>query len=185
MIDPLLLIVVQVGLGLMFLFAAAHKLGARARFRAVLADFRVLPPALVPLASLLIPALETGIGLGWLAASAAPVVPVATVALLLSYTAGIGVNLHRGRVHISCGCGFGRAAGGDDTLSAGLVIRNGFLVAAAAVALLPTQARSLGMVDYLLAGSALVVCVVLFTAGNQLIRNQAALGSWHRAGTRH
>jgi hypothetical protein len=183
-IDPLLLIVIRVGLGLMFLLAAVHKLGNLARFRAVLADYRVLPPALVPLASRLVPVMETGIGLGWLAAASAPVVPAATVAILLAYTAGIAVNLHRGRVHISCGCGFGNAAGAD-TLSIGLVARNGLLVAAASVALLPAQVRSLGVVDYLLAGTALGACLALFAAGNQLIRNQAALGSWRRAGTRH
>lgn len=180
MLDPLLLRIISIGFGMLLLMAAAHKLVSPAAFRSELADYRVLPARSVPAVSRLLPIVEAVLGLGWLLAPAQAALPGLTVALLAAYTAGIVINLLRGRVHISCGCGFGRAGTRDDTLSPGLVMRNGALIAAAFLATAPTRPRELGVLDYFLLAAALLVCLLLFSAGNQLIRNQAAIGSWRR-----
>lgn len=178
MIDPLPVWIVAISFGLMLLLAAIHKLSDIHRFQAVLADYRVLPVAVAPVAAIILPAIEAGLGLAWLFTPAASLPAVATTALLFLYTLGIVVNLLRGRIHISCGCGFGNAAGTGDSLSWGLVLRNVVLIGAAAVALVPVTARDMGWLDYISMVGALLAIVLLFAATNQLVRNRAAIGLW-------
>jgi len=183
-IDPVFTRILSVGFGLMLLLASIHKLTGLGLFRSVLADYRILPAALVPVAAVVVPAVEVMIGLGWLFAADATTPAIATVALVGAYTAGITVNLLRGRVHISCGCGFGNAASAGDPLSWGLVLRNAILAAAAGLATLPVAARSLGAADYVTVVMALLTIVLLFAAANQLLRNNAAIRLWRNTGGR-
>lgn len=185
MLDPLVASIISISFGLMFLLASVHKLTGLDRFRAVLADYRIIPGLLVPIAAAALPLLEIALGLGWLFLADLRLVAFATAGLLVIYTAGIVVNLLRGRVHISCGCGFGKAAQGDEALSWGLVARNAGLFIAAAAAMLPETPRPAGILDYATLVAALLAIVMLFAAGNQLIRNAAAINSWRRgAGSR-
>lgn len=185
MLDPIALRIISIGFGLLLLLASIHKLSDIGRFRAVLADYRLLPLAAVPAVALVLPAAEALLGLAWLFAASASAAAVSTAALLGLYTAGIAVNLLRGRVHISCGCGFGRSSGTGDALSWGLVLRNGILVASALLATLPVSARSIGVLDYVTLIAALLAVVLLFAATNQLIRNRAAIRLWRDTVTRN
>lgn len=180
MLDPLLLMIISIGFGLMFLLAALHKLTALQRFRAVLDEYRVLPAALLPAASIALPIVEIGLGLGWLFFAEIRLLAMTTAGVIALYTLAIGINLLRGRVHISCGCGFGKSAEDDDALSWGLVVRNAFLIGVALASALPASDRTFGIYDYLALVAALIVVVLLFIAGNQLIRNSAAINSWRR-----
>jgi hypothetical protein len=164
----------------MFLLAAVHKLTALARFRAVVAEFRVMPEILVPLVAALQPLLEVVLGLAWLFLADVRAAAFVTFALLALYTSVIAFNLLRGRVHISCGCGFGKTAGGDEPLTWGLVIRNAWLLLAALGATLPVSSRMMGVLDHVTLVAALAAAVLLFTAGNQLIRNSAAINTWRQ-----
>ena len=185
MIDPLVPSVISIGLGLMFLLASVHKFTGFAAFRAVLADYRVMPAALVPIAAAVLPFLEIALGAGWLFRADVPALAPATGGLLVLYSSAIAVNLLRGRVHISCGCGFGKATGGNETLSWGLVGRNACLVVAAAATMLPTAPRVLGLFDYLTLAAALLAVILLFSAANQLLRNSAAINTWRKPTKRH
>jgi len=185
MLDPLVLAVISIGFGLLFLLAAVHKLTGLQRFRAVLADYRVMPPVAAPLFAIALPVVEIVVGLSWLFSGRHSSVALATVGLLVLYTAAIALNLLRGRVHISCGCGFGKAGEGDDALSWGLVLRNLTLVAAALASLAPQASREMRVFDYFTLVVALLVIALLFAAANQLIRNAAAINSWRRPGRRH
>ena len=178
MLDPLPAWIIAIGFGLMLLLAAVHKLSEISRFEAVLADYRVLPAAAVPWAAVMLPAVEAGLGLAWLFLPAAIVAAVATVGLLTLYTLGIVVNLRRGRIHISCGCGLGNAAGTADSLSWSLVARNVVLIGVALVAMFPVAAREMGLLDFVSIAGAIVTIVLLFAASNQLIRNRAAIRLW-------
>ena len=184
MLDPLVLSAVSVAFGLLFLLGAVHKLTALDEFRPILADYRLLPAGLVPVMAPTIGVLEGAIGVAWLFAPDKALPAVATAALLMLYACGIAINLRRGRTHISCGCSFGRSAGGDDLLSWGLVSRNLVLVVVAAVALLPAGQRSFGGLDFFTLAAALLVAVLLFAASNQLIRNRAAIQAWRRPARR-
>jgi hypothetical protein len=180
MLDPLVALIISISFGLMFLLASVHKLTGFRQFRAVLAEYQVVPGVLVPIAAPVIPALEIALGLGWLFFSDVRVVALATIGLLVLYTSAIAINLLRGRVHISCGCGFGKSTQGEEALSWGLVVRNAGLFIAALAATLPETFRPLGVVDYVTLVAALLAIVMLFAAGNQLIRNAAAIKTWRR-----
>lgn len=180
MLDPLVGKILAIGFGLMLLFASLHKLANTSEFRAILLDYRLLPPAIVPAAAVALPVIEAGIGLSWLFATPSAGPAFATAALLLLYSTGLVINLLRGRVHISCGCGFGTGAGAGDTLSWSLVARNAILAGAALVAALPASSRTLGAVDYATLVAALITGALLFSAANQLLRNSAAIRSWRR-----
>jgi hypothetical protein len=181
-IDPVFVRIVSIGFGLMLLLASIHKFSELDVFRAVLADYRVLPPVLVPFIAVILPGVEAVLGLSWLF-SASPKLPaLATVVLLCAYSAGIVLNLLRGRVHISCGCGFGKASNSNDSLSWGLVIRNGLLIGAAQVATLPVATRTIGYVDYATVVLALLTIVLLYAAASQLLRNNTAIKLWRNTG---
>lgn len=185
MLDPLVASIISISFGLMFLLASVHKLTGFSRFRAVLADYEVMPGFFVPVAVAALPVLEIALGLGWLFLPGVRVVALVTLGLLFVYSFAIVFNLLRGRVHISCGCGFGKAANGDEALSWGLVMRNAGLVLAALAATLPESSRVVGILDYVTLCAALMAIVLLFTAGNQLIRNAAAIKTWRVAGKSH
>jgi len=176
MIDPLFSRVLAVAFALMWMLAAWHKLSAREEFGAALGEYRLLPPALLPLAAVLVPACEVLLGIAWLAAP--PAGPaVLTAALLLLYAAAIAINLLRGRVHIGCGCGFG-GTGKDLPLSWWLVGRNLLLAGLALAAAWPARERPLGAYDGLTLFLALAAGAVLFAGASQLLRNGAAMAVW-------
>ena len=109
-----------------------------------------------------------------LAASAA----LAAAALLVVYAGAMLVNLWRGRRDIDCGCA-GPAR--RQPLGAGLVARNGVLVAAALAAALPGTARSLTWLDASTIAFASGALALLYVAVEGLLANAprvAALARW-------
>ncbi|SFF91494.1 Methylamine utilisation protein MauE [Novosphingobium sp. CF614] len=93
-----------IGCGLIFLTAGIEKARHRHVLPGVIANYRILPPALVGPASIGLPPLECVVGImllsGW---TPAPV--IAGAALLMVFAAAMAVNLLRGRRAITCGCG--------------------------------------------------------------------------------
>lgn len=180
MIDPLVPRIIAVGFGLLWLGAAWHKFAAPQLFRAVLANYRLLPAASLDVLTWLLPAVEAMLAAAWLMAFAPAITITVTSALLIAYATAIAINLRRGRAHIGCGCGF--APGADDQpLSWVLVLRNLLFVALALVALLRQAERSLGIADHALLVLALLVTVLLYTAAMQLLRNRTAFRAWSEA----
>lgn len=159
--------------GLVFLVAGATKLRDPLGFRAAVANYRILPEALVSPVARALPVLEVVVGVMLLLGVL--IVPVAVVAalVLVAFAGAIWVNVRRERT-IGCGCGFA----GRQQVSRRLVARNGVLAAAAlaaaawpsaALALWPgpgvpestvSTADGLGAVAGTAAGVALVVLVV-------------------------
>lgn len=165
-VDPLVHWLLRAALALLFASAARHKLADRAAFRRALAAYRLLPPALVATAAVVIPAAEIALAASLLApAPAATVGGVGVVALLAGYAAAIAINLVRGRTAIDCGCG-----GPDARQPIGwwLVVRNAGLAAAAAATLAPTAPRSLHWIDGLTFAGGLAVLAGAWTAAHGL-----------------
>ena len=181
MIDPLIARTLATGFGLLFLLAAVHKLAAMREFRGTLAAYGLLPAALVAPAAWSAAIAELMLGIGWLSGSMATAIAAASAALLFVYTMAMTINIVRGRVHIDCGCSFGRSSAGVQQLSKGLLVRNSILIAATAVATLPVSSRALGATDYLVLIAALAALTLTYAAGNQLLANFAAIGSWRNA----
>lgn len=181
LLDPVIIKVVSISLGLMFLVAAYHKLSDGPGFRITLLEYHVLPEAVVAPASRVIPIIELLLGGAWLLGYYGQgLTAVASAGLLAVYAIAIAINIHRGRVYFDCGCGFGGKGGNEQYLSGGLVVRNIVLVGAALLTLLPASSREPGFGDYLTILAALLAGALLFGAANQLLANRTAINTWRQ-----
>jgi hypothetical protein len=182
MIDPLPVMLVAIALGLLLAGAAWHKARSFAVFSAVLADYRLLPPVLVAPAARLLPLAEAALAIGWLSGRERTFVTVMTAGLFALYGVAMAVNLLRGRVHISCGCGLGGGSGAEQVLSWTLVLRNALLVGLSLLPLLPAAQRPLAALDYATLGAALLTAALLYFGVIQLLNNGAAIRAWRNPG---
>src|SRR5207247_2030674 len=91
-------------LALLFFVAAGHKLRDPRRFRATVAEYRLVPDRFAPPAAALLVAVEAAAGGALLVPGARAAGLLAAAALLVVYGAAIAINLARGRWDIDCGC---------------------------------------------------------------------------------
>lgn len=137
---------------LVFLVAAMTKLRHRATLTGVIANYRLLPAALVAPVAMILPWLEAGTG-AMLLAGERRWVPAVAALLLAVFAAAMAVNIGRGRRSIDCGCGVG---GVRQSLHGVLVARN---IVLAVALLLGRSAGSLPPVGHVVA---IATGVVLF-----------------------
>src|SRR5690349_20975155 len=95
----------RICVGPVFVLAAAQKAQHWRIFSAVLANYRLLPPALVAPFAIVLPPAEMLVGLLLLSAQFRPFGDLAAVALLGLFAMAMAINLRRGRSEIDCGCG--------------------------------------------------------------------------------
>lgn len=148
------------GVGLVFLTAALAKLRSRGLFPGVVANYRLLPDALVAPVATTLPFIELGIGLALVAGSSFAAAPA--VAMLLVFAAAMAINIGRGRSHIDCGCGRSDLR---QPLSRTLVFRNIVLAMLLVPALVATP--TFGSAEWLIAlagGLALFLLTLLVNA---------------------
>jgi hypothetical protein len=162
--DPVIDATVRAALALLFLAAAAHKLRDPARFRATVADYRLLPGPLVPLGAAFLIVAEPAV-VAALAGSRSWGLTGAA-ALLALYAAAIEVSLARGRRHLDCGCA-GPAL--RRPISGWLVVRNLALVTIALADLAPVQVRSLVWIDRLTVVAATAALAACWAATDRLL----------------
>lgn len=143
-------------ISLVFLTAAYGKLRHGALFQGVVANYRLLPDAMVAPAAHLIPPVELLLGATLLLGLAYPWPELGAVGLLLLFALAMGINLRRGRHHIDCGC-FQSTL--KQTLSRALVMRNVVLALLMGIALLSNEVPDdlLTLVNGYLAGGALFI----------------------------
>lgn len=173
MVDSVLQQVLALALALLFLHAAWHKWRAGVRFEAQLAEYRLLPEALVPGTARVLMLLEFAVALGLVLPLLRQPAALVAAGLLALYAIAIAVNLVRGRHHIDCGCG--------DTpqlLSVWLVLRNLFLLAAALVSALPAAPRAPATLDLLLGMFAMSALILTWLMLEQLLANASLLREW-------
>lgn len=140
-IDPIFIIASALAIAVLLASAATHKLRAPARFARQLADYQLLPEAVIRPGARVIPALELVIAFALLVPATRSWAALSAAGLIALYAAAIGINLWRGRRDIDCGC-----AGPDQAqpLRPILLLRNGALVAVALLASVLPIARDLG-----------------------------------------
>jgi len=150
-----------VAVGLVFVQAALAKLRHRDLFPGVLANYRLLPEALIAPTAALLPVAELVIGLALLAGGQRfAVLPAA--GLLSAFAAAMAINIVRGRSQIDCGCGRSQLR---QPLSWMLVARNLVLAAVILPRLLPSPpSSSLDLVLSLAGGIGLFTIILLFNA---------------------
>lgn len=165
-IDPVLAWLLRGGLGLLFALAAWHKIRDATAFRAVLADYRLLPRAVVSPAAFALPAVEAGVAAGLFVPRLAHAAALAGAALLALYGGAMTINLVRGRRHIDCGCG---GPAGRRALGFPLIARNALLATAAFASTLPVSERPLFWVDGFTLAAGLAASALLYAALDGLL----------------
>ncbi len=180
MLDPLVIKVLSLAFAVLLAAAAWNKLTDRARFRGIVAAYKVLPEMLVAPVAWLVAGLEASLTIAWALGWNLFVTAFATAGLLAVYTFAIALNLWRGRTYIDCGCGFGSTGGGQQ-LSNRLLPRNGLLILLALAAALPLTARELLLIDYVGLGGACLALALIYAGANQLLLNAQAINSWRKA----
>ena len=168
MIDPVFSLIVSYAAAAVLLHGAWHKWQERELFAAALQNYALIPEVAVPSASNLLIASEATIGFLLCIPMAKPIAQGAGFLLLLVVSAAVAVNLLRGRTEISCGCGGGS---GDQQISWGLILRNSLFVLLLGLAALPTVARTLISIDYLIVGLGVAMLAGLYAAASQLLTN--------------
>lgn len=164
MIDPVFALIVRFSLAALFLTACAHKLRAPRAFVAILAEYRMLPAALVRPVAVLVIAAEALTAAGLLAGRAQAA--WAALGLIGAYTAAIGVNLLRGRRDIDCGCG---GADGAQHIRPALILRNVLLAGAAVILVLPVAGRALHPLDWITIVAGVAGGALLYAAAGRLL----------------
>ncbi len=159
---PLLGVAASVAVALLFAVAGIDKLRHRDLLPGVIANYRLLPDAMVAPAAALLPGVELLVAAGLLLGFA-PLAPLGAISLLLVFACAMAINIGRGRRHIDCGCGHGALR---QQLGWSQVARN-LLLATALLPALAAGRADLGVADAALgaaAGVAVYLLLLMFSA---------------------
>ncbi len=170
--DPIFIIASALAIAVLLASAATHKLRAPARFRKQLADYQLLPDALVRPIARMIPVAELMIAFALLVPTWRVYAALTAAGLMALYAAAIGINLWRGRRDIDCGC-----AGPDQAqpLRPVLLLRNSALVGLALLASVSPVVRDLGVFDGFVTVAASAVALLVYAAADGLLANSPLL----------
>jgi len=164
--DPLLSLIIRLGLSILFATAAVSKLRNRRGFYAAMLAYQLLPPRWAISLADILPWAEGAIATGLMLDINAAL--PAAASLLLIYALAMAVNLIRGRRDLDCGCG-----GAPQPLNIWLVTRNLVLaVTALAASLWPAGTRSWKPVDALIVVSAVSVLALLYVSSHRFLANR-------------
>jgi len=175
LLDPVVGRAVGAAVSVIFLTGGWQKLHDLPLFKANVENYRLLPDGLTWVVAPFLAFWELAAGVLVLFGPTRTVAAELTVGLLLVVTAAVVMNLMRGRTEIDCGCGSLGGHVGDQTLSWGLVIRNGVLVVGALLTLGEHAARVLVWIDYLSVAGGTLGLLGLYVIANQLMANQPRL----------
>lgn len=123
----LLLAVLRVALGSLFVYAAATKLPDMAAFADDLANYRMVPAALIPLVASAVVGTEVVAGLALIVGTCARAASWVIGGLLVVFIVGLSQALLRG-IDLRCGC-----FGGAELATWGTVGRDAVMLLAAAI----------------------------------------------------
>jgi len=119
------LVGLRLALGLLFLWAAVSKVPDLAAFAQDVANYRIVPPALVPYAAAAVVGIEIVTGIALVTGIAARSAAILASILLVAFTAFLAQALLRG-IDLRCGC-----FGTNESASWWTVLRDLLLLAAA------------------------------------------------------
>jgi uncharacterized membrane protein YphA (DoxX/SURF4 family) len=129
------LALLRIALGALFLYAAATKLPDLASFAESVANYRLVPSAVVPAAAVAVIGVEIVLGLLLVTGRLARATALVATGLLALFTVGLGQALLRG-IDLRCGC-----FGGTERATWLTVLRDVSLLAAALVLLVRGPGR--------------------------------------------
>ena len=159
-----------IGTGIVFVEAGLAKLRHRDLVPGLVANYRLLPQAMVGPVAFALPVVEMVLGLGLIgsvfAGGALRLLGIPAAALFVVFAAAMAINIGRGRSAIDCGCGRSQLR---QPLRWGLVLRNLVLAALVAVhALPPARGDAVGAIDIALAMAAGAAVFLMFLVFNAL-----------------
>lgn len=159
----------MVFVALLFLRAAWHKAQDYGRFLGFLADYRLVPEALLGVVGRSLMGLEFAVVALLLWPPAAIYGAMGAFALLGLYALAMAINLIRGRTLIECGCG-----GAGQPLSWLLVVRNSALMMLCALAMaVPLQFS--GVLEVACALLAGLLAFAFYVIAESVTANQALI----------
>jgi uncharacterized membrane protein YphA (DoxX/SURF4 family) len=112
-------------LGALFLWAATSKIPDMAAFAESVANYRIVPPALVPFAAAALVGVEIAAGVALIVNAWARAAALLVAALMAVFTVGVASALARG-IDLACGC-----FGGTDAATWWTVLRDLVILALA------------------------------------------------------
>jgi putative oxidoreductase len=133
-----LLVVLRVGLGALLLYAAGTKIPDVAAFAESVANYRLVPPALVPGVAAAVIGVELVAGALLVVGRYTRAAALVASALLAVFTAGVAQALLRG-IDLRCGC-----FGGEEPATWLTVLRDFAMLAAAVVVFVGGPRGALG-----------------------------------------
>lgn len=175
--DPALSLALRVSLGLLLAVAASHKLRDLPRFRAVVANYEVLPRAASERIAPLFALVELALALTLMMGSETAAAGLVAALLFVAYGIAIHLNIRRGRTGIDCGC-MGPAS--HVPLGDGLVLRNGLLAVASLSLMLAPSARPLGWLDAFTVIAATGTMALCWQASERMLRLAPGLARLRR-----
>ena len=143
MLDPVIVYSLVGGFALLFALSALEKYQDMAAFQLKLENYQVIPAALASGMTNLVFMIEI-VATTLLLTPAYLYGAALSATLMLAYTAGIAINLARGRTHIDCGCLGSQGEG----ISGYHLLRNGTLIILLLVCFMPVIERQLVWLDY-------------------------------------
>ena len=170
--DPIFTSTAALSLAVIFATTATHKLRAPAWFRRQVAEYRLLPAALVTPVALGLSLLEAGLAAGLLWAGSRSMAALGALILISLYAGGIAINLWRGRHDMDCGCS---GPGAQQPLHSRLLLRNLILGGLALLAAFPVDVRPLGLFDDFVIIAAPAVIILLYAATDVWLANRPLL----------
>lgn len=172
LLDPILTHMCAAVLAIIFIGGAWHKLRDREAFAMAIEQYRLVPESWAGALAWGLPLWELMAGGLLLATTTREWGALLALALLLTVTAAVTVNLLRGRSHIDCGCG---GPEGGQHLSWGLVARNLLLGVMALASVAMETSRQLVWLDGLTVAAGTLGLYGLYAAVNQLMTNHPRL----------
>jgi uncharacterized membrane protein YphA (DoxX/SURF4 family) len=166
--DPVFTLIIAFGLSLLFFAAGLQKLLLREAFRQVLAGYRLLPDAVLNLASRVIPITEIALAAGLVYPETRSIAALVSALMLSLYGLSIWINLKRGNLSLDCGCQLGQSG---QTISPALVYRNAVLACIALLLFAPQSIREVSIYDYGVVGFGIVMTCLLYAILNTQIAN--------------
>lgn len=164
--DPILSLIIRLGLSILFATAAVSKLRNRRDFYAAMLAYQLLPPRWAINLADILPWAEGVIVVGLILDINAAL--PAAASLLLIYALAMAVNLGRGRRDLDCGCG-----GAPQPLSSWLVIRNLVLAGGALAASFgPAVTPAWKPVDALIVISAVTLLTLIYISSHRFLANR-------------
>lgn len=159
------------GVGMILTHAGMSKLRHREAMTGIVANYQLLPAALVAPVARALPVVELTLGLALLAGGQRVAVLPAAL-LLLVFAAAVAINVRRGRIHIDCGCDRSQLR---QTVSWPLVWRNLVLAVLVLPRLLPAPGTSgLDLATAIVGGVSLFLITLLFNAIGSLAASPLA-----------